>query len=308
MATIKKLEEEKRALVSFRAKQSTACPVCKTNFYRENLHSGGGRLISGSINSELRRLYKTNPKYGEIFPQIYTLSVCPYCLYASFPHDFNELDNEESSSLSKTKELRSRGIEKILGKIDFQQDRNLILGAASYLLALDCYRYRALPSAPTPKRAVCSLRAAWLFSDITTRFPKLGYERVRDILYFKAVRYYQPTLEIMASGAEPHAQFMNILGPDVDKNWGFDGVVYINSYLLYKNIKKLCSDDAKQVELLHKARQNLARLYGHGKVSFNKPSLLVNCARELRDEISSALAELNADSEKSLKSDDEAVV
>ena len=51
-------------------------------------------------------------------------------------------------------------MEKIVGPVDFAEDRNMVTGAATYLLAIDCYQMRGMGVAPTPKKAICALRAA----------------------------------------------------------------------------------------------------------------------------------------------------
>jgi hypothetical protein len=40
------MEDKKK--ISFRQKKFTVCPVCSFEFYREELFSGGGRLIAAS--------------------------------------------------------------------------------------------------------------------------------------------------------------------------------------------------------------------------------------------------------------------
>ncbi len=47
---------EGQKLTFFEKKQS-ACPVCNAKFFREDLLSGGGRLIAGNLTRELRRQY-----------------------------------------------------------------------------------------------------------------------------------------------------------------------------------------------------------------------------------------------------------
>ncbi len=278
--------KEKIPHISFFAKKEIMCPLCKESFHHESLHSGGGRLISSHITSELRRTYKPNPKFGRIWPQVYTIQTCPKCFYSSFPLDFEELEAEEIKLLNNFREKRKKNVQNVLGSLTFRENRNVVLGAASYLLAFECYQKRGVNIAPTPKKALCSLRAAWLIGDIAEYFPRKGFEKLVQFLYMKAMQNYTLTLDIMGSRGEPHTKFLNILGPDTDKNWGFEGVIYINSYLTHQ-YAKLCfdSNEDKIVEQYRVARCNLSRLYGHGKVSSSKPSLIVEYARTLYDTI-----------------------
>ena len=283
-------EKQKKVLISYYAKQATECPVCGTHFQQELLHSGRGRLVSVNITPELRRLYKPNKKYGKIYPQTYSILTCPDCLYSAFPNDFADVVEEEVLLIKKLKDSRRQKIEKLLGPLSFHERRNLVLGAASYLLALDCYARKESRVAPTPKKAVCCLRSAWLFGDLAEDFPKRNFGKLRDFLYVQAARYYSPSLNILSTETEPRIQFLSILGPDTDKNWNFEGVVYINSYLSYKYASKLAPDNQEaQIKLQQIARRNLGQLYGHGKASFAKPSLIVEYARTLYDKITEEL-------------------
>ena len=281
--------------ISYKSKDITKCPLCHHEYQIEQLHSGGGRLIAGKLNAELRRLYDVSKKYGRIYPQAYQIVTCPQCLYSSFPKDFNQLQADEIESLKKATLQRRTGIEKIVGPVDFNENRNLVLGAASYLLAVDCYQHRGMHAAPTPKKGICSLRAAWLFHDMDEEFPKMGFDKIRDFMYTKAVRYYQPTLEIMSTGSEPHEQFINLLGPDTDNNWGFDGVVYLNGYLTNKYLEFVTKDPQEQVKLLDLCKRHLGKLYGMGKASKSKPSVLMDMAKDLYEEISGRLEALTGD-------------
>ncbi|MCB1317999.1 MAG: DUF2225 domain-containing protein, partial [Leptospiraceae bacterium] len=200
--------------ISYRLKDVTKCPVCNFEHYREQMHSGGGRLIAGKLTRELRRLYEISKKFGRVYPMAYTIIVCPQCLYSSFQNDFNKLESDEATTLKNGSMARRQGIEKIVGPVDFNEDRNLVLGAASYVLAIDCYQKRGMDVAPTPKKAICAIRGAWLFGDMEEEFPGLGFKKIQDLLYMKAVQYYSPTLEIMSNGREPHEQFINLMGPD----------------------------------------------------------------------------------------------
>ena len=89
----------------------------------------------------------------------------------------------------------------------------------------------------------------------------------------------------MQSGSEPIDSAQGILGPDTDNNWGFDGVIYLNAYLTLKFKDQLASDPETQLEMLSRAKRMLAKLYGSGKSSKSKPSVLLDTARELYDEL-----------------------
>ena len=73
---------------TFFSKNPIVCPVCETSFYKEDLLSGGGRLIAGELTEELHRTYEPSKKYGEVYPLVYAVLVCPSCLYAAYTQDF----------------------------------------------------------------------------------------------------------------------------------------------------------------------------------------------------------------------------
>lgn len=281
--------------ISFRSKENSICPICNEVHNREQMFQGGGRLIAGKLTIELRRLYEKNKKFGRVNPNDYVISVCPKCLYASFPKDWDTISPHEVEELRQSSDLRRQYIEKILGPLDFYQDRNIVLGAASYLLAIDCYQKRGTNVAPTPKKAISAIRAAWYFDDLANEFPGMNFEKVRDFLYKKAAIYYSLTLEYMQNGAEPVESIQGMLGPDSDNNWGFDGVVYLNAYLTRKFLDQLAEKKEDQLNLLIKAKRMLAKLYGSGKASKGKPSAIIEMARELYDEYGKLIEEMGGE-------------
>ena len=283
---------QKTRPVSYREKKPYKCPLCSTEILREKIHTARGRLISGEVTRELRRIYQSGKGYGPIYPPAYSILVCPKCLYAAFLDDFRSIEADEKMRLEKLARHRREEIQKIVGAVDFREDRNLILGAASYILAIECYQQKNSDSAPTPKKAICSLRGAWLFSDLHHEFPQVGFDKVMNILYAKAVHYYQKTFEVIQSGKEPQKRFINILGPDTDKNWGLDGAIYISSYLRHQHYEQLAKDPQASVKLLEQARINVSKLYAMGKFSFSKPSMLIEYSRKLYEDMTKTLEKL----------------
>lgn len=290
-----KEKELKIKAVSYRSRDKIVCKICETDHNPEQLHTGGGRLIAGRLTAELRRLYEANKRYGKIYPAAYSILTCPQCLYSGFPIDFNNLHHDDVEKLQKQTLERRTGIEKIVGPVNFKEDRNLVLGAASYILAINCYQVRGRAVAPTPKKALCSLRAAWLFNDMHEEFPGMGFDKLREFLYNKTVHYYSLTLDIMSTGKEPHDQFVNLLGPDTDQNWGFDGVVYLNGYFTSRMLDRLADTTEKKIELLDRSKRYLGKLYGLGRSSKTKPSVLINLAKDLYEQISKQMDEFRGD-------------
>ncbi len=278
--------------ISYRMKDPVICPICGAKYFKEMLLTGGGRLIAGNLTPELRRLYVPSKKFGVVIPLIYPISVCPSCLYDSFGDDFNKLQDVEIMKIKSEINSRKEGIQKIFGKLNFEDNRNLVTGSASYILAIDCYQKRGYQVAPTPKKAICSLRAAWLLGDMHEKFPDIGYDKIQKFLYLKAMNYYKTLMDIMSSGSEPHDQFVHLLGPDTDKNWGFDGVIYLNGYFNFKFLDELAKNDEEKLKILEESKRLVGKLYGMGKASKAKPSVLINLARDLYESINAKIEQI----------------
>ena len=80
------------------------------------------------------------------------------------------------------------------------------------------------------------------------------------------------------------------LGPDLDNNFGFDGVLYLAGYLEYKYGQR--GNTERRGALLAKARSTVSRIVGMGRSSKSKPSALLELARELHREIKEELDEI----------------
>ncbi|MDH5720534.1 MAG: DUF2225 domain-containing protein [Spirochaetia bacterium] len=278
--------------VSFRAKDTLVCPVCKEEQHREELMSGGGRLIAGKLTPELRRLYEENKKFGKIYPLAYILDVCPKCLYSSFPKDFAQLSEKEIITLKNSAPLREKLMKTVFTEVDFKKDRDLVLGTASYILAIDCYHFRENSIAPTPKKAVASIRAAWMLHDLYKEASYRPYDKARDFYYMEAVHNYQKCLDLMQTGKEPVESATYMLGPDQDHNWGYDGIIYLNAYLTKKYYSQLADSKAEQMKMLEASKRYLSKLYGTGKKSRNKPSVIVDMSKDLYDELGKIIEEM----------------
>lgn len=79
------------------------------------------------------------------------------------------------------------------------------------------------------------------------------------------------------------------LGPDLDKNYGYDGVLYLSAYLEYKYGPR--KDTEMRKTYLNNAKRTLSRIFGMGKASKNKPSILLDLARDVRTKITEEIEE-----------------
>ncbi len=171
----------------------------------------------------------------------------------------------------------------------FYNDRDLLLGAASYLLAVDCYSHRGSNVAPTIKKAVSSIRAAWLFDDLSKDTGNKTYKKFSDFFYMKAYKFYHQIIDLMQKGNET-LEDAGHLGPDCDKNWGYDGILYMCAVLTIK-FGPHEKDIKKRIQNFEVTRIYLSKLFGSGKASKSKPGHLIEMIRNLYDKINEMLDE-----------------
>jgi uncharacterized protein (DUF2225 family) len=285
-------KNEKAPSITFYSKDQTECPICNAKFKREELLSGGGRMIAGVLTDELRRLYEPSAKFGEIFPLVYTLTVCPKCHYAAFPQDFCVLDKESLNRIYEHMQDRYESVKKLFSSLNYASARTLNEGAASYYLAILCYEDVDTKYSPKIKQGVCALRGAWLFSELGKKYPEENYMYISDLLYRKAMFFYRRAVELETSGKEMIANLKSF-GPDLDKNYGYDGVLYLAALLEVKYGSHV--DPEKRTERLIYHRRALARMFGLGRSTKNKPGPLLEHARHLYDLI---VLEINDESEE----------
>ncbi len=288
---MKKTNMEKTARsISFYSKTQIDCPVCGKKFKREELHSGRGRLNAGDLTDELHRLYLPSEKYGEIFPLIYNILVCPQCFFAAFPSDFRIIDKPTATKLFEITESRMSSVNALFSHLDFNQFRTLNEGTASYYLAMLCYENVDKKFSPTIKQAICAIRAAWLFDELHKKHPAENYDYVKTLFYQKATFLYRRAVDLESRGKEIIAGLKSF-GPDMDKNYGFDGVLYMSALLEYKYGSKENLEIREQRIKYNKI--SLAKMFGLGKASKNKPGPLLEHARNLYDNLKLELNDEN---------------
>jgi uncharacterized protein len=275
--------------LTFFEKKQTACPVCDGKFFREDLLSGGGRLIASDLSPELRRLYEPSKKFGEVSPLLYPVTVCPTCNFAAFAQDFPLIPEKNIRKVELGSDERRRGASLLFPQLDFTGPRTLFEGAASYFFAVSCYDHYDKKANPTYKSALCSLRAAWLLGDLHGKFPGDNWNYASLVFYRKARFYYRLALERESGGLEAFDQNL-AFGPDIDKNYGYYGVIYLAAYLDFRY--GAVHDPEKRAFELENARRMMAKIFGVGKSSKNKPSVLLDKAKEIYEQMGEELTRL----------------
>lgn len=278
-----------KAKVSFFAKNKTVCPVCDAEFYRENLLSGGGRMNAGKLTLEMHRLYEPTQKYGKVYPLIYPVTVCPDCFAAAYNKDFLSMEHQTVTRLQRGIEDRQNSIKKLFPPIDFTVNRGLMEGIASYILAMMSYDAFPAETTPTFKQAMSTLRASWLCRHMEEEQPGENYDYLARIFYRKAAFFYRQVVENEQTGKESVENIGNF-GPDIDNNYGFDGVMYLAGLLEYSFGPK--EDLQARLGRLKKSMTVVSRIVGMRKSSKSKPSTLVENAIELHGQIKGEIKKL----------------
>ncbi len=281
--------------VSFFSKTPTVCPVCEVKFYREEMRTGRGRLIAGALTRELRRTYEPSKKFGEVYPLIYTVLVCPSCYYAAYPQDFSGISDSAANAVRNAAQLRIDNIAQIADGLDFTRPRGLKEGLAAYTLAVMCYDHFPDESGPTIKQGLSCLRAAWVCNDLHGKEPGENYDKLARVFYRKARFFYALAVEQEQTGVQGIPSGFP-LGPDLDKNYGYDGILYMAGLLdwLYGPRK----NSERRRSGLERSKRTVAKIFGMGRASKEKPAAILDNARSLYEEIAHELGLKNTDPER----------
>lgn len=287
----KETPTDKKPTISYWSKDKCHCPVCRRDFEREEMLTGGGRMIAGDLTDELHRIYEPSAKFGKVYPLIYSIGACPNCHTALFWGDFNELTDQASiDRILDDEEKRKKAVNTMFPYYNLKKERSLLDGVAMYYLALLTYEKMDLSYAPTMKRAMISLRLGWLCKELDEAVPGHNFTYASEVFYRKAIFFYQQALINETGRIETIAHVSNF-GPDVDKNYGFDGVIYLCGLLEYKYGQK--QDMEMRYKKIDEYKRAIARIFGLGKSSKAKPGPLLEKSRELYDKLSAALCDAN---------------
>jgi len=283
-----KKNEEKELKITFQSKKEYKCPACDKSFHKEELLSGGGRLIAGKLTEELHRLYEPSAKYGEIFPITYQSIVCPECWFSSMENDFPLLPPEKKEMARNDAEKRMKKTSLVFPNLSFHEGRTLMEGAASQYLTLYCYDYYNKQTSPTIKQGLAAIRCAWLLDELDKKYQGQHYDWLGTLFRRKAHYLYNEALNREQNGKETLSG-IKVFGPDTDKNYSYEGMLYMCAYLRYKYGPAGNPEERKAS--LEDARRTIAKLFGMGKSSKDKPGAFLEHARTIYDTINKELAE-----------------
>jgi uncharacterized protein (DUF2225 family) len=280
----------KELKVSYLSKEELTCPVCETIFNREELLTGSGRLIAGKLTDELHRLYEPSARYGEVYPLVYQATVCPECWFAAMDKDFVDFPSFTKEKAKKDMGERITDTKLIFPEADFTKPRDIISGTASLYLVLRCYEFFPKEFSPTIKQAVAALRTGWMLDDINKKSPGRHFDWLAMLFKKKANYLYNEAIRREQRGIETLSAMKNF-GPDTDKNYSYEGALYLTALLRYKYSFKEQPELRKKA--LEEAKRTIARIFGVGKSSKAKPGPLLEHAKNLYETISKELNEVD---------------
>ena len=276
--------------VTFFSKNIITCPACQTKFQKEELQTGRGRLNAGDLTLELRRMYIPTQKYGIINPMIYPIVVCPSCLFAGLLSDLKKVLPATVPEIQAEEENRDKLLSDIFGeKIDFTTYRDTVEGLAAYILAFASTIHLPKESSPTARRGLYALRAAWLADDLYQKDKLKHFKELRDSLYYQSYINYTDCLTRQYTHQESFDGFV-WMGPDVDTNFGYDGLLYMIAYLSMKHVHLL--DPQEQIVKVGTLKRVLSKIFGVGKSTKNKPQVLVTNSKNLYTKATKLLEKL----------------
>ncbi|MDR3325593.1 MAG: DUF2225 domain-containing protein [Spirochaetaceae bacterium] len=275
---------------SYQSKEVLTCPACGEAFHKEELLTGSGRLIAGPLSDELHRLYEASARYGELHPLAYQAAVCPGCWFASNADDFNLLPEWLRGQAANHAKTRKEEVALIFPTVDFYAPRSLVSGAVSQYLVMRCYEYYPIDFSPTVKQGIAALRTSWLIDHIHEKEPGQHWDWLALLFKKKARFFCRRALQGETTGGETLSG-LKLFGPDLDKNYGYEGFLYITGLLEYKYGSR--KDPKQRKELITETRQTLAKMFGLGKSSKSKPGPLLEKSRSLYIEISKELQDFD---------------
>jgi uncharacterized protein (DUF2225 family) len=196
--------------------------------------------------------------------------------YNIYPQKKSYTERETASIIEIRKKIltelndRKKLIEN-LDKVNFDIKKNVETGLASYILAIECYKYFQDRFIPNTKISICSLRAAWLAHDLTNQTLKKQYYKIAHIFYSKIL--------------EKPENFESFnLGPDWGHNFGFDGVRYLKALLDFRHIDQVETNE-KKYSVVKSIRATFSKIRGFGKASQAKPGPLLKLSEDMFEKI-----------------------
>ncbi|MDR2052445.1 MAG: DUF2225 domain-containing protein, partial [Treponema sp.] len=140
----------------------------------------------------------------------------------------------------------------------------------------------------TIKQGIAILRSAWLLDEMNEKYPGQHFDWLAVLFKKKAQFFYSEALSKEQSGKETLSG-LKFFGPDTDKNYAYEGALYLTGLLKLRYGSREEGDSRR--EALGEVKRTIAKIFGLGRSSKNKPGPLLEHARNLYDNINKELNE-----------------
>ena len=110
-----------------------------------------------------------------------------------------------------------------------------------------------------------------------------------ETFYKKALFFYKRAVELNQK-KEQILENLKVLGPDIDKDYGYDGLTYLTAALTYLYGSKEDVDVRKKE--LEDSKLYFGKLFGMGKSNVNKPKEILEKSKTFYDIVSKELKQL----------------
>jgi uncharacterized protein (DUF2225 family) len=204
--------------------------------------------------------------------------------------DFIDFPPAAREKVRKDRDRRIADTKLVFPDADFTKPRDIVSGAASLYLVLRCYEFFPKEFSPTIKQAIAALRTGWLLEEIDKKSQDQHYNWLSMLFKKKANYLYNEAIRREQRGKETLSALKNF-GPDTDKNYSYEGALYLTALLRYKYSFKENSE--LRGKALEEAKRTIARIFGVGKSSKAKPGPLLEHAKNLYETISKELNEVD---------------
>ncbi|MBL4889396.1 MAG: DUF2225 domain-containing protein [Candidatus Lindowbacteria bacterium] len=244
-------DDGKGRLTSITFAVKKKCPQCDTDFDFEKSYSK--KISPTGRDVSLKNQYgeESNPHPD---PIIYSIVLCPHCLFAAFEPDFEPIKAKASDmriAKQKSKEaMRSFAIT----NHDLIGLRDLRVGLVSYYIAENWYRIRSKFSIRRFRLALCLYRRAWLL-DATLDSEMISpdtYLTGRLEALSEAETFYE---QAYLKDRIPDKVFC---GPDFGVDFGQVAMPYLVAYINYCLGTDKAIASSEQVGRLAKSRKFLS--------------------------------------------------
>ena len=121
------------------------------------------------------------------------------------------MDPDDADKIFEHSERRHKNCEEIFPYYNLKHERTLYDGTAMYYLALQTYDDMGAYTLPTMKKAILTLRLAWLTAEINQHCSGHNFDLISKMFYSKALFFYQQAVIAERTANETEIIFTTFL-------------------------------------------------------------------------------------------------